>query len=216
MLKSNKHIFWEALIITIVIFLMGLFLGMMIEAGHSNEINNFYLASEANLIDGMALSQISGGSHISCETIKQKNIDFANKVYEEAKLLEKYESSQKLTENLKIIHKKYDLLRTLAWISNSNSLEQCQNYDLVIYLYEYNSENITKKAIQNVWSKILLDVKEENEDMILIPIASDQDITSLEVLMEKYGVSSFPALVINNQEVIYSLEGSDQIKSLLN
>ena len=216
MLKSKKNVFWEALIITIAIFVIGLFLGILIETSNSNKINDLYIKSEINLIDGATMLRLSEDSEISCNTLKEGNINFANKIYEEAKLLEKYEASGKLTGGMKLLHKKYDLLRTLVWLSNQKSLERCDNYNLIVYLYDYDTEERDIKAIQNVWSKILLNVKSTNEDLLLIPIAADQNISSLNILLEEYGIISRPAIVINNDKVIYSLESTEELESLLN
>jgi len=216
MLKSKKHVFWEALIVTILIFLIGIFLGMLIETGNTNKINNLYISSEISLTDAMAGLKLTENSELDCESLKANNINFANQVYEEAKLLEKYESSGKLTEGMKLLHKKYDLLRTILWINSQNSLARCNNYNLVVYLYEYETEQIEKKATQNVWSKILLDIKQERNDILLIPIAADQELTSLNLLLEQYNITQFPALIINNNNTIYNLESAETIQPLLN
>ena len=216
MLKNKKHVFWEALIITSAIFLIGLFIGMLIEVGNSNEINEFYTKSEISLVDANAMSHLSEQSSLDCNSLRENNIQFANRIYGEAKLLEQYESSGKLTEGMKLLHKKYDLLRTLIWIGNRDSLKRCDNYNLIVYLYEYETEEIEKKAKQNVWSKILLEAKEEDENILLIPIAGDQNITSLNLLIEEYNVEELPAIIINNKKNIYTLQDKQTIKDLLN
>lgn len=216
MLKSNKHVFWEALIITIVIFIGGLFLGMLIEAANSTEISNLYLQSEISLTDASATARLAEDITLDCEKVKEKNILVANRIYEEAKLLELYEDSGKLTDTMKFLHKKYDLLRTLLWMSNDKSIERCENYNLVVYLYEYGSEDTNIKATQNVWSKILLDIREQSYDFMLLPIAANQNLTSLDFLKEKYGVKQLPALVINNNQVLYELENAQAVLELIN
>ncbi len=216
MLKSKKHVFWEALVITIVIFLIGLFLGMLIETTNSSKIANLYLQSEISLTDAMAASRLTEEFDFDCNAIKESNINFADRVYIEAKLLEEYEDSGKLTENMISLHKKYDLLRTLLWTSNQNSLERCNNYNLIVYLYKYESENITKKATQNVWSKIIMDVKNQNKDILLLPIATDQNLTSLDLLINEQGITQFPALIINNNQILYDLQNTASIEQFLN
>jgi hypothetical protein len=216
MLKSRKHVFWEALLVTILIFLIGIFFGMLIETGNSNKINNLYLRSEISLTDATAGLKLMENANLSCESLKTNNINFANQIYEEAKLLEKYESSEKLTEGMKLLHKKYDLLRTILWMSNQESLSKCDNYNLIVYLYEYETERIDKKATQKVWSKILLDIKRERDDILLIPIAADQNLTSLNLLIDQYKITEFPAIVINNNEVLYTVEDTATIQPLLN
>jgi len=216
MLKSKKNVLWEALIVTIVIFLAGLFLGMLIETSNSVEISNLFTQSEISLTDAMATSGLIEDLDFDCDIIKQNNIDFANRIYEEAQILEGYEESGKLTDSMKLLHKKYDLLRTLLWTSNQKSLDRCENYNLIVYLYEYNSEDTNKKAIQNVWSKILLDVKDQNDNILLLPIAGDQNLTSLDLLMNEHQVTQLPAIVINNNEVLYEVDNINQIQTLLN
>jgi len=214
MLKSKKHVFWEALVITIAIFLVGLFTGILVETGNSNKIGNLYIQSEISLVDGTAISQLSEEFELDCDSLKENNIAFANKIYEEAALLEQYETAGKLTDSMKLLHKKYDLLRTLLWMGNQHSLKRCDNYDLIVYLYEYEAEEIGKKATQKVWSKILLDLKEEESDTLLIPIAADQELTSLNLLMEEYKITKLPALIINNDKVLYSIENTQTLKDL--
>ena len=216
MLKSKKHVFWEALIITIVVFLAGLFLGMLIETSNSSKISNLFLQSEISLSDTSATSRLIENENLDCELIKESNIKVANRIYEEAKLLELYEDSGKLTDSMKLLHKKYDLLRSLLWVSNQKSLDRCENYNLIVYLYDYNTEDTGKKATQNVWSKILLDVKTQSYDILLLPIAADQNLTTIEYLMEEYEIEQLPALVINNDHVLYELEDANPVIKLLN
>ncbi|MFH0808202.1 MAG: hypothetical protein V1888_01130 [archaeon] len=214
-LKSKKHVFWEALLITIVVFLAGLFLGMLVETTNTTKISNLYLQSEISLTDAMAAATLSKNTNIDCEATKNNNIKFADQVYQEAKLLEEYEESGKLTDSMTFLHKKYDLLRTLLWTSNQNSLKRCDNYNLIVYLYEYETEDTETKVTQNVWSKILLEIKTENHDTLLLPIATDQNLTSLNILIEENKIEKFPALIINNDKILYELDNASTIYNLL-
>jgi len=202
--------------VTIVIFLAGLFLGMLIETSNSNKISNLFLQSEISLSDATATSRLIESENLDCELVKEGNIKVADRIYEEAKLLELYEESGKLTDSMKLLHKKYDLLRALLWISNQKSLDRCENYNLVVYLYDYSTEDTEKKATQNVWSKILLDIKTQSYDILLLPIAANQNLTTTEYLMEEYGIEQLPALVINNDQVLYDLEDANPVIKLLN
>ncbi|MCK4996777.1 hypothetical protein KAS08_00600 [Candidatus Pacearchaeota archaeon] len=217
MLKSKKHVFWEAAVITVVIFLAGLLFGMLVETSNSSKVSQLYIKSEISLTDAMATATLTEGFDFDCKIIKKSNIDFANRVYEEAITLEEYEDAGLLTENLMFLHKKYDLLRTLIWTSNQNSFDRCDNYDLLIYLYEVETEDTVKQATQNVWSKILYDVKiNHKDDILLLPIAADQNLTSLDLLISQYDVKEFPALIINNDNVLYEIDSVSGVESLLN
>jgi len=212
MLKSKKHVFWEALIMTITIFLMGLFLGMLIETSTSSKISNLYMKSEINLVDGLATTLVIKDSNISCELLKKNNVEFADQVYEEALLLEALEDSESLTSSTELLGKKYDLLRTLLWRSNLESIRKCDNFQLVVYLYESGSEDLEKKALQNVWSRALSEVKQANPQMILLPIAADRNLTSLNFLLEEFQVRQLPAIVVDNTHVIYTIETADKFE----
>jgi len=214
-LKSKKNVFWEALLITIVVFLAGLFLGMLIEADNSNKISNLYIQSEISLTDAMSSSNLIDET-TDCEIIRTNNIKFADQIYEEAKLLEQYEASGKLTDSMELLHKKYDLLRTILWTSNQKALDKCHNYNMIIYLYDYETEDTEVKATQNVWSKMLLSIKSQREDILLLPIAADEELISINLLLEKYQVEKLPALIINNKEILYNLETADPVLELLN
>jgi len=216
MLKSTKHVFWEALIITIAVFLIGLYFGILLETKNSDKISHFYIKSEINLVDGLALAQNMDDFNLSCNSVFENNRALADRVYEEAKLLEVYEESGKLTEGMKQLHVKYDLLRTLIWIGSSKELGKCKDYNLVVYLYAYETDDLAVMANQNVWSKILGDLKKERSDVLLVPIAADQELSSLIAMKERYKIERLPAIVINNKEIIYEVESVDSLKPYLN
>lgn len=217
MLKSKKNVFWEALLVVILIFSFGFFIGAIMEQSMYDEMNSFYLQSEISFSDGMLLNNLVYSGEYSCEELMASNILFADRIYDEAKLLEQYSEAQKLDEKMDVAHKKYDLLRTYLWVNNNKILEKCgADYDLVIYLYEYEAEDITKQAIQNVWSKILVKSKDTlGNDVVLIPIAIDQGIISLDVLISDLKIEQFPAVVLNNKEILYTIDSVEEFNELL-
>jgi len=216
-----KNVFWQALILTIIVFIVGIFLGITYEGNKLDEINDYYVSSDIFLMDSFALSKLTdivNTASVNCSVLVNKNIEFADKIYNEAYILEKYEESGKLSETLKVMHRKYDLLRTLLWINFMSIPDKCKkNTSMIIYLYEYQTEDLTKKATNKVWSKILLDLKEEKgSEVILIPIAVDSNLTSLDALLDKFEISSFPTVIINEKEVISELSSVDDLKMYLN
>jgi hypothetical protein len=211
-LGNPKNAFWEALLLTIVIFIIGLLLGTMFEANKLNEINEDYTRSEIFMMDFLVLNNLQDFEGASCETLTSSAVDFANKIYDEAMLLEKYEEAGKVSENLKLAHWKYDILRTFLWEHVKKIRKECPEFNYIIYLYEFEDEDLVKKAINRVWSNILYDVKQEKGDsLILIPIAVDGGLTSLDLIIDKYNISKFPAVIINDEEVIADLSYSEDI-----
>jgi hypothetical protein len=198
-IKIQKWIFLEALLVTIVVFVLGILIGVSFESGRINEMNDYYMTSEVSLTDIIALNQMVDLGYVDCAELKKTNLDFADRIYSEAKLLEQYEEAGQISDNIQLVHKKYDLLRTFLWINLIHSSEQCgKNSSYVIYLYNYGEEDLNKKATQSVWSKYLEDLKEEmGEDLILVPIASNTGLDSLDALIKKNNISEFPVVIAN-------------------
>jgi hypothetical protein len=218
MLQNKKNVFWEALLITIGIFLIGVMIGISFEKSKLEEINNYYSESDVALMDILALQKITDLNFTNCDSLTRANLDFADRVYEEGILMEQYETSQKISEGMSIAHKKYDLLRTFLWMNSIKSRENCKNnFSVVIYLYEYKTEDLAQKAIQEVWSNVLLDLKgSQGDSIILIPIAIDTNTSSLKVLADKFNIKKYPVVIINDKEVIYDLKSKQDLENFLN
>jgi hypothetical protein len=217
-LNNRKRVFWEALFLTIVVFLFGLLIGIAYESNNSSKINEYYASSEASLMDVFALNSMLNLNSKDCDALTNANLEFADKIYNEAVLLEKYESAGKVSDEIELVHRKYDILRTFLWINNIKTFEKCpKEYSTVVYLYEYNSNDLTQKARQNVWSKILSDLKEnEGSNILLIPIAADSNLTSLDSLTYKFNITSYPVVIIDEKHVIYDLSSVEELEKFIN
>ncbi len=207
MFDNPKRAFLEAFFLALVIFIIGLLIGVSFESGRLDQINQYYSNSEISLMDSVALNRISDLQNLSCNKSIDYNAEFANKIYNEALLLEKYEESGKMTDTINTAHKRYDLLRTILWVNVIKTREKCSSkIDSVVYLYNYNTEDLTERAKQRVWSRILFDLKQkEGDKIILIPISVNNDITSLKLLLDKFEINQYPAVIINEKNVLYNL-----------
>jgi len=217
MLKSSKHVFWEALLITVVVFFFGLLIGIAYEGSRLDEVNQYYAVSEISLMDAFVLGSNTDLGNVSCSALIDSNIKFADRIYEEARILEQYEAAGKVTDSLKLAHKKYDLMRTFLWANSIRTLEKCGNdFDVIVYAYEYETRDLAKKATQNVWSKILYDLKQERgESIILIPIAVDSNLASLDSLLDGFNITQFPVVIINNKIVLSEVTSVSELENYL-
>ncbi len=217
--KNRKSVFWQALVLTIIVFIVGVFLGISYEGGKIVEVNDYYVLSEIFLMDSFALTKIvdvMDMNSIDCGILIDKNIEFANRIYEEAYILEKYEESEKLSETLMVLHRKYDLLRTLLWMNFKEIPNTCKkNISSVVYLYEHKTEDLMIKATNEVWGRILFDLKQKVQDkIILIPIAVDSDLASLNILLSKYDIQEYPVVIID-EKVIYQIDSAEDLEKYL-
>jgi hypothetical protein len=217
MLKSRKHVFWEALFLTVVVFFFGMLIGVAFENSQLQKINEYYMQSEISLIDILAMNSITDVKNIDCEFLIESNLNFADKIYEEAVLLENYENAKKLTNGIELAHKKYDLLRVFLWVDSMKILEKCgRSFSSVVYLYDAEPENLELKANQGVWSKILLDLKQLKEDeIVLIPIGVDGELESVNLMIKRFGIEELPVVVINNKYVITELSSVEDLEKYL-
>ena len=218
MLENKKRVFWEALILTILIFLLGFLSGLIFENKRVEVIEEYYIQSENSLMDIFALNNFVSLNNISCDTLISSNINFANRIYDEAKILEEYERTGKITDKMDVQHKKYDIMRTFLWINTMKTAEICEDDSIhtVVYIYRFYTNDLTEKATNSVWSKILLDLKETHgNEIILIPIAVDGSIIALNSILKNYEIQQYPVLIIDNKYVINELSSVEEIENYL-
>ncbi|PIN88380.1 hypothetical protein COU61_05165 [Candidatus Pacearchaeota archaeon CG10_big_fil_rev_8_21_14_0_10_35_13] len=218
-MARQKRVFIEALILAIVVFGLGVTLGFFVESWRADKITSMYTQAEIGLLDIKIITQIYDTVDINCEEAVRQNLEFADRIYQEAVILERYEGAQRLGEELITQHKKYDLLRTSLWLNSQKTKNNCKDdsYDTIVYLYQYNEPDIEKKALQAVYSRALGELKEEfGSEMMLLPMAGDLDIKSIDILKEHYGVTELPAIIINEKKVFTGTITKEEILSILN
>ncbi len=216
MLENKKHVFWQAFFLTMLVFGLGLVSGIYFEQMRTDNSNILFYQSESSLFDTLALINLINLDKLSCDELIESHVRFADKIFDEARNIDKLEQSNKITDSLKLIHKKYDLLRTILWISAIDLKEKCAGVNTVVYLYVFDEDDIGKKAKQVTFSKLLIDLKDKRgNNIILIPIAVDQEIASLDYLMEKYKVNEFPTVSINEETIIIDLLSIEDLEQYL-
>ena len=219
MFNSQKNVFWQAFILATFVFAAGILLGFVLENWRFGKIESLYFQSELDLLDIRIQNDIYSLAKIDCEKAIGENINFANKIYDEANLLQRYEDANKITENIILQHRKYDLLRTLFWINAIKIKSRCNaTYHNLVYLYKYNNPSLEIKAKQLVFSRILSELKEDRGDEImLIPIAGDNNLASVGLLMGLYNITEaeLPVILIDEKIKINDIEKKSDIDKLI-
>lgn len=197
-----KSSFWQALIFTILIFAFGIMVGVKIEDSWVSKSNLAVTNSEIELIDQQIVGRVVTDFNLSCIDSKKVLFDFADKVYSEALELESYSSASKFSsEQLSLIHRRYDLLR-LGILSDASSLNRVCNLSFfpVVYVFDYATEDISLKAKQLTFEKVLEELKTKNPDnILLIPIAANLDLYSVEVFLKGHNVKEAPAILVDGK-----------------
>ena len=217
MLESQKHVFWQALLITLLIFSLGIIAGVFLESWRSSKVESLFQQSEIDLLDIRLQSEIFSTGKFNCQEAIKENIRFADRIYEEASLLENYEKASRISEELKLSHKKYDILRTILFLNSIKIKEKCNSsYQNVVYFYRLNNLDIDTKSKEDVFSRLLKDLKDQKRDeIILIPIAADNNISSVNLILSNYNISQkdLPLILIDGKIKIKELKNiNDLIK----
>jgi len=211
---GSKSAFWQALVFTIFIFLIGLFLGFLVENSRVNTVEASLYNSEINLLDQQVRDNVVGSFNVSCSVAKNELFKFADSIYNEASQLEKYDGASKFENILPIVHKRYDLLRVMLWSESRELTVKCPgSFHRVVYLYDYGVDDVDKRGLQAFYSRLLVELKQNNGDnVLLIPIAVNLNISSLDVLKNSYNVTKTPAILIDEKKLITEVPTMDELQ----
>lgn len=201
---NNKHVFWIAFVFTAIIFIIGLIFGFFLESYRSDKVEISLLYSEVNLLDEQIREQIPSNFNVSCQDIRDSTFNFADKIYGEALKLENYDSSSKFLDSLYILHKRYDILRMMLWSESIDVKKRCSyNFHTLVYLYEYNTEDIDTNSKQAFFSNLLIDLKNNHDkELLLIPIAANMDLESVNMVVKSYNITEYPVIIIDEQKIV--------------
>lgn len=218
MVKYSYDAFWKAFFFSTIVFILGLNLGVFVESSNLNEIERAVISSEVELYDSNIRSSIIQDYPVSCEKSIDNTFKLADKIYEEVILLENLDESSALVEGFFEMHKRYDLLRLQLWLDSSRIKTYCENeFNLIIYLYEYDSDDPEKLSLQNLYASITGDLKSNyRENVLLIPIAYNMDLNSLDIILENYNLENQTALIINDKYVITDAITYDEVIQYIN
>jgi hypothetical protein len=192
-------------------------MGYMLESSRIDKINKLYLESELELLDQRIQKDSLEIIDFNCDLAIQENIKFADKIYEEALIIQRYEDANRINENIEFQHKRFDLLRTLFWINSIRIKEKCNpDYHNVVYFYNYDNPSIEQKSKQKFFSNLLSELKNKfGNKIMLIPIAGDKETASINLLLEAYEIKELPTLLIDENIKITELEKMEDIEKYL-
>jgi len=218
MIKNQKWVFLKALIVTLIIFNIGVYLGYKLEASRADKINQLYLESELFLLDQQIQREAFEIVDLNCDKAVQANIDFADRIFEEALgTIYNYEAANRINNAIIFQHQRFDLLRTLFWMNSIKIREKCNsNYHNIVYFYDYLEPNAEQIGKQNFFSNLLEEIKKEKGNKVmLIPIAGDNNLPSIDLLIERYGITEFPTILIDEKIKITDMKTKEDVLKYL-
>jgi hypothetical protein len=216
--KSKYRIFIETLFFTLLILLIGFLMGVLVEYSRTNRIISDYKNFEVGALDLRLQNyyyQIMDES--LCKEAINQNIIFADEIYNEGLLIQKYEDSNDFSENLILEKKKYVLLKTELWFNSILLKQKCNKpFHTVVYIYSQTNDLI-KEAEQDSISKTLQLIKEQKgNSIVLIPIAGDLDLGIVDTQLRTYNITYLPSIIINEKTILEGFHSKEDILKHLN
>jgi len=195
-------LFAEAFVLSLAIFLSGLFLGLMLDTWRSDEIAANIANVEAELTDIYQFSQFTGDGNV-CPWMLEELLLLNERLYEEGRRIEEYEAANKLTTAIVAQKRQYIALKAL-FLSLIEKLKRECNYDYHVVIHFYKRYRATKQelAMDRATAEALLDAKYScGRSMILVPLQVDLNLMSVRYFLHYYGISAYPAVVVDGKVV---------------
>jgi len=217
-LEAKYKVFIETLIFTLLILIIGFTLGFYIEYSRNSITSENYKIFEVDLLDLELQNyyyEIMGND--SCEAAIQSNLDFADRIYSQGLILERYEKASEILEgDLLLEKKKYVLSKTKLWLNSIIIKRRCGNpFHTVTYIYSQEPSQV-KEAEQSAISETLRLIKQESgNEIILIPIAGDLGLYSVDLQLSNYNLTYLPSIIIDEEIVLTGYHTEEQIKQSL-
>ena len=204
--------FWKAFFITSAIFLLGIYAGVWLDSGRVEEVRQENANMDIQTSDARIQSlyyQTFGNSTNFCGPAIDGNLVFADKVYQEGLRIDEYERVNKFAPSLIRDKTRYVLLKLQFWLNCIDIKRSCNaKYVNVVYFYSHYNTTVQ----ENVQSAVLLDLKDQlGADMMLIPLPTDLNITSIDMIKKQYGITTTPTILIDEK---IKLEGLQEKKAL--
>lgn len=214
---GSKHVFWQALVLAVLIFVIGFIFGFFLETFRASQVEFNLANAEINLLDEQLRIKGISDLNTSCDSSIAGMFDFADNIYSDASKLEKYGASSQLSKEFLLLHKRYDLLRSFLWFEAIGLKDRCDgDFHTLVYLYDYSSEDIDKKSKQIYFSRVLTDLKSKYPDeILLIPIAANMNLSSVDLAVSGYEIEEFPVIIVDEKEVISDILTFEEIENVI-
>ena len=191
--------------------------GLFIEGSRLSDVEISAINSEIDLLDAKLRNEVMNSFDIECDVTLSSTFDFADKIYDDAIKLERFDEESSLINTFRSIHRRYDLLRTILWVEIIELKKQCDSdIHTVVYLYEYKTESAETEARQNLYSAVTEDLKSKyDNEILLIPIAVNLDVSALDMILTKYALTEFPAIIVDETHTLDGLITIEDLEELI-
>ncbi|MBN2250450.1 MAG: hypothetical protein JW724_00055 [Candidatus Altiarchaeota archaeon] len=210
--------FWKAFAITAVIFVVGVLVGVWLDSSRVEAVREEYVNMEIRSSDARMQSLYYRTQTLSnlsdfCGPAIEENLAFADKVYADGLRLEQYEKVNKLAPSLIKDKTRYTLLKLQFWLNCIELRKTCNaSYTNLVYFYSHYNTT-TQEQVQGA---VLMDLKSEcGPDLMLIPLPTDLNITTIEIIKKQYDITTTPALLIDERIKLEGLQSREALSQTI-
>ena len=210
-------LFWKALVLTIVVFLLGVFLGFALERNRIGNIEREFQRIDLQWNDAkLQTLYYQNLEPRFCDSAIRENLEFADKVYNEGLKIDSYDKATFLSDGLELERKKYALLKVEFWLNTIVLREKCKaEYINLVYFFA-NDPELEIESEQSTQAEILKDLKEKyGKNLMLIPLPIDMDISMINIMKGTYDISKTPTILINEKIKVEGLQSFDELEALI-
>ena len=215
----RNYLLLKAAVITVIIFSVGMFLGMWMDGQRYEEIKNEITSLNIDWNDARLQSlyyQTFLEDDDSCSSALEVNKKLTEKIFSFGERLEKYERINRFSEEVLEQKKVYTLLHFQLWLNSINLKKKCNaDYNTIIYFYSHYATGIEEEQ-QDLQSSVLIDaIHRCDGNLIVFPIPLDMDIQSIDLIKAQFGIKSTPTILINEQTVLEGVQDTETIKQII-
>ncbi|MBI4015094.1 MAG: hypothetical protein HY362_00010 [Candidatus Aenigmarchaeota archaeon] len=214
----DKSVFYLTAIISVAVFVAGLFVGIWIDDQRLEETRGKITGidiewNDARLQNLFFQTALAGDD--SCNSLIGGNLQFSDKVYKQGLEIERFESVNKFTPQLLEEKRRYALLQMQFWLNSVQLKRACNaTYSTVVYFYsQYNESSAVDQRLQ---STVLSELKNKcGNKIMLIPLPTDLDIVSVNQIKDTYGIKSTPSILVNEKDILTGVKTLGELEGFV-
>lgn len=214
---ANRQDHVVVFVITSLLFLTGVFSGLVISKDRMNEVQdriNDFESSIKSLEVGLLINDALNNETIYCNFLQEKIKETKLDLEELGKKAVEYEEQSKIKDPSYVsIKSDYNSIRAEYWLMLEKLKKECNNnYTTVLFFYRTNvtcNECIDQGVILSHLASIMPDIH-------VVSLDSDEDLLIIRTLKEAYGINSVPSMVIDASTIITGLMSENELSFRLN
>ncbi len=198
----DKEIYIITFLVGTAIFVLGFYIGGVINQPRINEIksqNDLLAIKLENINLGMKILESMNNSKMSCDYITEQ-LNEAEK--ERLKIVDELQRTEEIDEGkFDITKRKYTLSLVNIWLLSIERNKLCgRKYPTVLYFYSIGSEACREQG--KILDHIVYLYRKRNETLTVLSFDKDFDMPIIKLLVNDLNVTQSPTIIIGNKRFV--------------